>query len=119
MLWQRASAAADHFKTLKVEGVYDYEFVDQQKAATTVFECIEIGYNGSGRPPKKNPFFARVSDHSTDGATFKPICFSCLIYCPIIALNFVAIPALFFSPIRPTVSVWKVNYYNKLLQKST
>lgn len=42
--WDNA-VAESFFKTLKVECVYDYKFVDQQEAATTVFEYIEIWYN--------------------------------------------------------------------------
>jgi putative transposase len=41
----KASAAADSFKTLKAECVYDYKFENQQVAATTVFEYIEVWYN--------------------------------------------------------------------------
>jgi transposase InsO family protein len=42
--WDNA-VAESFFKTLKVECVYDYKFADQQQAATTVFEYIEIWYN--------------------------------------------------------------------------
>jgi putative transposase len=42
--WDNA-VAESFFKTLKVECVYDYKFVDQQEAAATVFEYIEIWYN--------------------------------------------------------------------------
>jgi putative transposase len=42
--WDNA-VAESFFKTLKVECVYDYKFENQQEAATTVFEYIEIWYN--------------------------------------------------------------------------
>ena len=42
--WDNA-VAESFFKILKVECIYDYKFVDQQEAATTVFEYIEIWYN--------------------------------------------------------------------------
>jgi putative transposase len=45
MPWQKASAAADRFKTLKAECVYHYKFENQQKASSSVFEYIEVWYN--------------------------------------------------------------------------
>lgn len=42
--WDNA-VAESFFKTLKAECVYDYKFENQQAAATTVFEYIEVWYN--------------------------------------------------------------------------
>lgn len=42
--WDNA-VAESFFKTLKIEGVYDYKFENQKKAATTIFEFLEIWYN--------------------------------------------------------------------------
>ncbi|MBW2963055.1 IS3 family transposase [Mesonia aestuariivivens] len=37
--------AESFFKTLKVELMYDYDFKTIEQAKTTIFDCIEIGYN--------------------------------------------------------------------------
>ena len=76
------AVAESFFKTLKGECVYDYKFADQQEAATTVFEYIEIWYNRKRIHGSGHPVFSGLQNTSPDGAIFKSICFSCLIYCP-------------------------------------